>query len=82
MLKVLQELEVNLRALTDEGDTALHVASGYGNLAAVKWLVEQGGFNGDALLTGKGSALEVARDARDKGIVKYLVHVSNRVLEM
>ncbi|ROT64110.1 hypothetical protein C7M84_017965 [Penaeus vannamei] len=74
LLKVLQELEVNLRALTDEGDTALHVASGYGNLAAVKWLVEQGGFNGDALLTGKGSALEVARDARDKGIVKYLVH--------
>ncbi|XP_063601791.1 serine/threonine-protein phosphatase 6 regulatory ankyrin repeat subunit C-like [Penaeus indicus] len=74
VLKALQALKVDLRALTDAGETALHVAADCGNLAAVKWLVEQAGFSDAALLAGEGSALQVARDARKKDIVKYLVH--------
>ncbi|XP_047481855.1 serine/threonine-protein phosphatase 6 regulatory ankyrin repeat subunit A-like [Penaeus chinensis] len=74
VLKVLQALKVDLRALTDAGETALHVAAACGNLAAVKWLAEQAGFRDAALLAGEGSALQAAREARKKDIVKYLVH--------
>ncbi|XP_042873324.1 putative ankyrin repeat protein RF_0381 [Penaeus japonicus] len=67
-LKVLQELRCELRPLTDARETALHVAADFGNSAAVKWPVEEAGFNEASLLRGVGSALEVARSAREMAV--------------
>lgn len=79
-LKVLQELRCELRPLTDARETALHVEADFGNSAAVKWPVEEAGFNEASLLRGVGSALEVARSAREMAVVQYLNSVSNCIV--
>lgn len=81
MLKVLQELGVDLWALTDAEETALHVAADYGNLAAVKWLVEQGGFESVSLSREEGSALDLARKSCEKAVVQYLMNVSIKEIQ-
>ncbi|XP_069956922.1 serine/threonine-protein phosphatase 6 regulatory ankyrin repeat subunit B isoform X4 [Cherax quadricarinatus] len=42
VLKYLQTKKYNLKALTSNGETTLHLAADHGNLEAVRWLVKEG----------------------------------------
>nr|XP_045619201.1 ankyrin-1-like [Procambarus clarkii] len=71
VLQVLQDKGCHMAALTSEGSTALHLAADYGNLAAVKWLVQQGLDPG--LKDMKGcTAKDLAHQARYTDIVDFL----------
>ncbi|XP_037803937.1 putative ankyrin repeat protein RF_0381 [Penaeus monodon] len=78
LLKNLQELKCDVKAVGDAGLTALHFAANYGQLEAVKWLVDEAGLD-VSLRNREGlTALSYAEKCSYEEIVAYLRQRTDR----
>ncbi|XP_063615432.1 putative ankyrin repeat protein RF_0381 [Penaeus indicus] len=72
LLKNLREIKCDVKAEADSGKTALHFAANYGQLEAVKWLVEEAGLDVSRRSRDGLTALGCAEKGNHVDIIVYL----------
>ncbi|XP_042874440.1 ankyrin-3-like isoform X2 [Penaeus japonicus] len=78
VLEILREAKCNMKAKTDDSQTALHVAADHGNQAAVQWLVENDAIDLSSQNRDGDKALNLAQKSGHKSIADYLLMIQGQ----